>query len=65
MDDWEEIESYYAVLDQHGPRYGFHPEPSKSVLVVPEGSEEAAEAKFASRRFDIVSGARYLEGFVG
>ena len=65
MVGWQDIAAYYAALEENGTRYGFHPEPSRSILVVPEGSEEQATAFFASQSFSVVNGARYLGGFVG
>ena len=57
MAGWKDIAAYYAALEEHGPRYGFHPEPSKSVLVVLEGSEATATVFFASQEFRVVTGA--------
>ena len=65
MKTWSLIDAYFDALTTHGPRYGFFPEPAKSIIVVPEGREDAASRFFAAYQFQIVTGTQYLGGFVG
>jgi hypothetical protein len=48
-----------------GPAFGYYPEPSKSILVVTEESKAAATEYFADLGFKIVTGYRYLGGYLG
>jgi hypothetical protein len=59
------IRDYFTRLVELGPEYGYFPEPSKRILAMREHSKEAAEAYFEDLGFTIVTGARYLGGFVG
>ena len=59
---FEQIEMFFDDLTIHGPSFGYHPEPSKSILIVKERDVESAAAYFKSndRDFKIVNGHRYL-----
>jgi hypothetical protein len=59
------IKLYFEKLQEKGPRRGYFPEPSKSILVVQEHNREKAEAEFHDYSFKIVMGTRYLGGFIG
>jgi hypothetical protein len=59
------IQDYFNRLVELGPKYGYFPEPSKSILAVQKHSKEAAKAYFEDLGFTIIIGARYLGGFVG
>ena len=52
-------------MTRQGPGWGYHPEPTKSVLIVrPENIE--AEKVFGQRhRFRVCTGTRYLGGYIG
>ena len=63
-EQFAQIRSYFLRLVELGPKYGYFPEPSKSILAVREHSKEAAKTYFADLGFTIVTGARYLGGFV-
>jgi hypothetical protein len=52
-------------LQEKGPKRGCFPEPSKSILIVPEHNKDAAEIAFKDLGFTIVTGSRYLGGFIG
>jgi hypothetical protein len=56
----------FLRLQEIGPSFGHHPEPSKSILVVSQHNMEAA-ARTASPDFNfkVKSGSRCLGGFVG
>jgi hypothetical protein len=58
------ISSYFEKLQEKGPRRGYFPEPSKSILVVQEHNKAAAEIAFKDLGFTIVTGTRYLGGFI-
>ena len=45
--------------------YGYYPEPSKSVLLVDPQFEEKAVALFSGVGVKVVSGSRFLGGFIG
>jgi hypothetical protein len=59
------IRSYFERLQEKGPRRGYFPEPSKSILVVQEHNRAAAEIAFKDLGFTIVTGTRYLGGYIG
>jgi hypothetical protein len=59
------IRQYFLSLQKKGPRRGYFPEPSKSILVVQEHNKAAAKIAFKDLGFTIVTGTRYLGGFVG
>ena len=62
---FDDILNYFNVLTNEGPARGYFPEPSKSILIVKPQSVEAAKAKFQHLGFQVVTGARYLGGFIG
>jgi hypothetical protein len=59
------IKRYFSKLQEKGPRSGYFPEPSKSILVVQEHNREKAKAEFRDYGFKIVTGTHYLGGFIG
>jgi hypothetical protein len=52
-------------LVELGPAFGYYPEPLKSILVVKEVNKAAATEYFADLGFTVVTGHRYLGGFLG
>jgi hypothetical protein len=52
-------------LKECGPQYGYHPEPTKSILIVSQRNLEKATAFFAGSGFRVCTGERYLGGFIG
>jgi hypothetical protein len=60
-----QIRAYFERLQEEGPKFGYFPEPSKIILNVKEHNQEAAEAYFIDLGFTIVTGSRYLIGFIG
>ena len=48
-----------------GPKYGYFPEPSKSVLVVDHEFKDKAELLFGEFGVKVVSGSRFLGGYIG
>ena len=59
------ITRYLEKLQEFGPPRGYFPEPSKSILIVQEHNKEKAEVCFADFDFKVVTGSRYLGGFIG
>jgi hypothetical protein len=55
----------FIRLQQIGPNFGYCPEISKSILVVPQRNLEAAQLAFADLGFEVTTGHRYLGGFLG
>ena len=45
MSRMDEIDAYFTNLNALGPKYGYFPEPTKSVLVVKPDSVEMAKEK--------------------
>ena len=60
-----EIRRFFLKLGEIGPRFGYFPEPSKSILVVREHNFEAAKLAFSDLGFKVTMGSRYLGGFIG
>ena len=63
MAKFARIRSVYNLVEEFGPRYGYFPESTKSILVVTPGNRDRAVAKFAHRGFKVVGGSRYLGDF--
>ena len=51
-------------LCQFGPDYGYHPEPSKTVLIVNTKDELAAKELFGELGLKIVNEYHFLGGFI-
>ena len=61
----ENVKEWFEKLLQKGPRFGYYPELSKSVLVVDPKFEDKAVALFSGVGVKVVSGSRFLGGFIG
>ena len=48
-----------------GPVRGYFPEPTKSILTIKPAMVEQAKARFDNLRFEVVTGTRYMGGFIG
>jgi hypothetical protein len=59
------IKQHFRKLQEIGPYYGYYPEPSKSILIVPQKNLVAAQAAFKDFEFTITTGNRYLGGYIG
>ena len=60
-----DLQSWFKKLSDMGPKYGYFPEARKSVLVVGEKDFSLAEEVIGSLGVKIVTGHRFLGGFVG
>jgi len=62
----EEIKAYWDILIDMGPKYGYHPKPSKSHLIVKEKYLELAKQTFCASEIKItISGQRHLGAAIG
>ena len=59
------LETYFDLLTRQGPRRGYHPDPSKSVLTVRPENLKAGKFLGARHGFRVCTGARYLGGYIG
>ena len=59
------LRSFFEKLLEEGPRSGYFLEPSKCILIVRVHNKEAAEKEFKDLGFTVVTGNRYLGGFIG
>ena len=62
---FNEIRAHLARLKELGLRYGYFPEPSKCILVVPSQWIDRTDNMFSDLKFTVVPGSRYLGGFIG
>jgi hypothetical protein len=62
----ENLAKWLTMLMEEGPKYGYFPEPAKSYLVVAPQGVAAAKRIFTGRlTVKVVTGTRFLGGFVG
>ena len=57
------LETYFDSVTLLGPGWGYHPEPSKSVLIVLRDNLEVVKVFGARHGFRVCIGARYLGGY--
>ena len=57
--------AYFRDLQLKGPARGYFPEPTKSILVVSEKNVPRANAYFRGMGVKVVTGIRYLGGYIG
>ena len=65
---WQQLGLFYEDLLLYGPGFGYNPNPAKCKEVVRPSDVEAAELFFNTQRgwgFEIVTGTRYLGGYIG
>ena len=53
---FESIWEHFKRLQEIGPKFGYYPEPSKSILIVPKHSLKKAKVEFADLKFEIKTG---------
>ena len=63
--NFDKITNYFKILCEEGPKYGYFPEPTKSILITSNKNQASAKEKFSQQGFKITNGARYRGGFVG
>jgi hypothetical protein len=59
------IRRFFNRLVEIGPNFGYCPEATQSILVVPQHSLEAAQVSFFDLNFKITTGSCYLGKFIG
>ena len=57
--------AHFRDLQLRGPAWGYYREPTKSILVLAESNVPRAKEYFRGMGFQVVTGNRYLGGFVG
>ena len=57
--------AHFRDLQLKGPARGYFPEPTKSILVVSEKNVPRANAFFRGMGVKVVTGSRYLGGYIG
>ena len=61
----QQVQAHLRDLQARGPSHGYYPEPTKSILVVTMGNVARAEEHFSGLVIRVVTGHRYLGGFIG
>ena len=62
---FDNLQKYFDLLKVYGPSYGYTPQPHKCVLVTSERNLSSAKSKFERYGMKVVTGTRYLGGFIG
>uniref|UniRef100_A0A8D8W759 Reverse transcriptase domain-containing protein n=3 Tax=Cacopsylla melanoneura TaxID=428564 RepID=A0A8D8W759_9HEMI len=61
----ENLVNWWKDLNTQGPQYGYYPEGNKSCLVVSQEDIEYAQHVFEGTGIKVVTGSRFLGGYVG
>ena len=59
------LHAWFSQLLSRGPDFGYFPQPAKTVLVVGPSFVNQATSMFSDLGIKVVSGSRFLGGFVG
>ena len=59
------VMAHFRDLQLKGPAWGYFPDPTKRILVVAEQNVTRATENFRGMGMKVVTGSRYLGGFVG
>ena len=62
---FDDLEKYFELLKVYGPSYGYTPQPHKCILVTSDRNLSSAKSKFERYGMKVVTGSRYLGGFIG
>ena len=62
---FQQVQEHFRDIQARGPARGYYPEPTKSILVVAPGNVTRAEDHFQGLGIRVVTGHRYLGGFIG
>ena len=62
---FQQIQEHVRDLQVRGTARGYYPEPTKSILVVATGNIAWAEEHFRGLGIRVVTGHRYLGGYIG
>ena len=63
--DFKNLKDWLAILSTEGPRYGYFNQVSKNILIVAPQFVEEAKTEFESMGVKVLTGHKYLGGFVG
>ena len=61
----QQVQEHFQYLQARGPAWGYNPEPTKSILVVAPGNVARSEEHFWGLGILVLTGNRYLRGFLG
>ena len=59
------LETYFDSLTRQGLGWRYHPNPTKSVLIIHPENLEAGKVFGRCHGFRVCTGARYLRGYIG
>ena len=59
------MQAHLLDLQARGPARGYYPEPTNSILVVALGNVARSKEHFRGLGIRVVTGHRYLGGFIG
>ena len=62
---FNQVQVHFQYLQERGTARGYYPEPTKSILVVAPGNVAWYEEHFRGLGIRVVTGHRYLGGFLG
>ena len=62
---FKDVQAHFQDLQARGPAQGYYPEPTKSILGVAPGNVAQDEEHFRGLGIQVVTGHRYLGGFLG
>ena len=62
---FDDLEKYFDLSKVHSPSYGYTPQPYKCILSTSYRNLSSANSKFERYGMKVVSGSRYLGGFIG
>ena len=62
---FDDLKQWLQQRVDEGPKYGYYPEPKKTFLIVHPDHVEEAKRCFEQSGLKIVTGKRYLGGFIG
>ena len=62
---FKDVHAHFQDLQVRGPARGYYPKPTTSILVVAPGKVARAEEHFRGLGIRVVTGHRYLGGFLG
>lgn len=60
-----QLKFFWAALCKYGPAYGYHPDPSESIIITTVANLDRANELFLPLKFQIVHGDRFLGGYIG
>ena len=63
--DLSHLNEWFEKLCSMGPRYRYHPQPKKTVLIVDKEFDSETQEEFDHLGVRVVRGHRFLGGFIG